>query len=227
MDFNISNKWVFSIGGVEIWITETIVNMWWIMLFLIVVAVITRIKLKNFKDVPKGFQNVLEMMVETFDNLVRGVAGEKFMFLGNWYFMVFSFVLLSNLSGLVFLRPPTADWSFTFTLALVTFVLIQSMAVKFRKGEYLKSLFEPYPVFFPLNVIGELARPVSLSFRLFGNILAGIILLSLLYENVILRFVLPIPLHGFFDVFAGILQTYVFCVLSLSFISAAAKAGSD
>jgi F-type H+-transporting ATPase subunit a len=77
----------------------------------------------------------------------------------------------------------------------------------------------------PLNLIGELARPVSLSFRLFGNILAGMILMTLLYTMapVVLRFIVPIPLHFYFDLFSGILQAYVFCILSLSFIGAAAS----
>jgi F-type H+-transporting ATPase subunit a len=108
----------------------------------------------------------------------------------------------------------------TFAFALVTFILIQTMSIKARGGKYLRSLLNP------LNLIGELARPVSLSFRLFGNILAGMILMTLLYSMapIFLRFIVPVPLHFYFDIFSGILQAYVFCVLSLSFISVAASA---
>jgi len=223
LDFNIKNFGVVSIGGVKLWITETMVGTWIIMSVLIVFAVVVRANLHKFSEVPSGLQNVVEAIVEAFDNFLRGLAGEKLMFLGNWYFTVFVFVLFSNISGLFFLRPPTADWSLTVTLSLVTFVLIHAMGVNFRKFRYLKSLFEPNPLFFPLNIMGELARPISLSFRIFGNIVAGTILLSLLYSMapVFLRFFAPIPLHGFFDIFAGVLQTYVFCVLSFSFISGA------
>jgi len=197
---------------------------WLIMLLLIALAFVVREKLQKFSEVPSGFQNVVETIVEAFNNFVRDAAGEKLVFLGNWFFTVFIVILLSNLSGLLSLRSPTADWSFTLMLALVTFVLIQAMGIKFRKFGYIKNLFEPNPLFFPLNVIGELARPVSLSFRLFGNILSGTILLTLLYgmAPVLVCFLVPIPVHGFFDVFAGVLQTYIFCVLSLSFIGAAA-----
>ncbi|MCL2767711.1 MAG: F0F1 ATP synthase subunit A [Synergistaceae bacterium] len=224
MDFSIKNLWVINVGGVDVWITETIINTWIVMLFLIVFAVIVRTKLKKFSDVPAGFQNVIEMIVEAFDGFVRSCAGEKLMFLGNWFFMVFLFILTSNLSGLLGFRPPTADWTVTFTFAIVTFALIQVMGFKFRKGGYIKGFFEPYAIFFPLNVIGELARPISLSFRLFGNILGGMILMTLIYALApfYLRFVLPAALHAYFDLIAAILQTYIFCVLSLTFIGAMA-----
>jgi len=228
LDFTIKNLWVFKIGGVEVWITETIVNTWIIMLVLTIFALVVRMNLRKFRPVPSGFQNVVEAIIEAFDGFVQSSAGEKLMFLGNWYFMAFFFILTSNLSGLVGLRPPTSDWTVTFAFALVTFVLIQVVGVKFRKGAYVKSFFEPHPVFFPLNLIGELARPISLSFRLFGNILGGMILISLIYTlaPIYVRFAIPVALHAFFDVIAGVLQTYIFCVLSLSFIGAMAATDS-
>jgi len=226
LDFNIKNLWVIDIAGVEVWITETIVNTWIIMLLLIAAAIFVRIKLRTFKQIPTGFQNAVESIIEIFDNFVHGAVGEKFMVLGNWFFMVFAFVLVSNLSGIVGLRPPTADWATTFALAMATFLLIQVMGVAHRKGRYLKSFFEPNVVFFPLNVIGELARPISLSFRLFGNVLAGLIFMSLIYSllPVYLRIALPAALHAYFDLFSGVLQTYIFCVLSLTFIATASSA---
>jgi F-type H+-transporting ATPase subunit a len=161
-------------------------------------------------------------MVETLINFVKGTAGEKLEGLGNWFFMVFLFVLVSNLSGLLTLRPPTADWPTPFAFALVTFCLIQYYGIKYQKGKYIKSFFEPVFFLFPLNIIGELARPISLSFRMFGNILGGMILLSLLYTLVPWYFTLVVPaaLHAYFDVVGGALQTYIFCVLSLAFIGA-------
>jgi len=228
LDFNIKNLWVLDIAGVEVWITETMMNTWIIMLLLTVLAVIVRVKLRTFKQVPTGFQNVIETIVESFDNFVRNTVGEKFMYLGNWFFMVFAFVLISSLGGIVGIRPPTADWTTAFALALVTFGMIQVMGIIHRKGKYLKSFIEPFFIFFPLNVIGELARPISLSFRLFGNALAGVIFMSLIYGliPIYLRFALPAALHFYFDLFSGVLQTYIFCVLSLTFISSASSAGA-
>jgi len=228
LDFNIKNLWVLDIAGVEVWITETMMNTWIIMLLLTMLAVIVRVKLRTFKQVPTGFQNAIEAIIESFDNFVHNTVGDKFMYLGNWFFMVFTFVLISSLGGLFGLRPPTADWTTAFALALVTFGMIQVMGIIHRKGKYLKSFFEPYVIFFPLNFIGELARPISLSFRLFGNALAGVIFMSLIYGliPIYLRFALPAALHFYFDLFSGVLQTYIFCVLSLTFISSASSAGA-
>ena len=209
---------VIKIGGFELYITETHLSTWIIMGILITFALIVRFNLKKFKDVPKGLQNVTEAMVEAFDKFVKNSAGEKMMWLGNWYFMAFAFLLLSNLGGLLYLRNPTADWTMTFAFAFVTFILIEYANIKTRGRKFFLSMLNP------LDLIGELARPVSLSFRLFGNILAGMILMTLLYTVTpfFIRFLVPIPLHFFFDVFAGGLQAFVFCVLSLSFIGTAA-----
>jgi F-type H+-transporting ATPase subunit a len=229
MNFDIKTLAVFNIGGVEVWLTETVRNTWIIMGILIVLAVLARLKLRSFTEAPKGVQNVIELAVEMFDNFVKNAAGEKLAFLGNWFFAVFSFILLSNISGLFNLRPPTADWSVPITFALATLVLIQAMGVMMLKGKYIKSFFEPIFIFLPLNIIGELARPISLSFRLFGNILSGLILLSLIYSLAPLatRFGLPIVLHGFFDLAEGLLQAYIFTILSLSFIGAAASKNEE
>jgi len=221
----ISHKTI-SIGGVDVWITDTVVNTWIVMGILIAFAIIVRIRIPKFKDVPTGFQNVVEGIVELFDWYLRTTAGEKLMFLGNWFFAVFLFILCSNIGGIILnFRPPTADWSMTGGLAIVTFVLIQVMGVWFRRGEYIVNFFKPFFLFAPLNIIGELARPISLSFRLFGNMLSGLVMMTLIYcvAPVFIRFVLPAALHAFFDLFYGILQTYIFCTLSLSFISASSQ----
>ena len=229
MDFNIRNHAVLNIGGVEVWITETIVNTWIVMGILVVFGLIVRAKLKSFAETPKGFQNFIELLVETFDGFLNNTAGKHLSFLGPWFFTVFAFIMLSNFSGLFFLRPPTADWATTFAAAISTFILIQVMGLKFRGTGYIKTFFEPIWVFFPLNVIGEIARPISLSFRLFGNILGGMIILALFYNQVpiFFQFGFPIALHVFFDLVYGVLQTYIFCVLSLSFIGVATNVASD
>ena len=227
LSFDIVNHAVLKIGSLEIWITDTMIATWVIMGILITFAIIVRVKLRNFKDVPTGFQNVVEMLVEAFDNYVIGVAGEKLSFLAYWFSTVFIFILLSNLSGLFsagLLRPPTADWSMTLALALVTVTLIHVMGVKYQGSRYIKSFIEPYPFFLPINLIGEISRPISLSFRLFGNILSGFIVMALIYNiaPVFVRFGIPAALHVYFDLFAGILQTYIFVTLGLTFISGAA-----
>ena len=222
MDFNIGIFGVVSIGGIDVWITQTVVMTWIIMAVLIAFAVVVRVKLQSFAQVPSGFQNVIELIIETFDGFVKSTAGPKLQFLGNWYFMVFTFIFVANLSGIFGFRPPTADWNMTFAFALSTFILIQAMGLKYRGGKYIKGvLFEPHPLFLPMNIIGELARPVSLSFRLFGNILAGMILMGVVYNvaPVFVQIAIPAALHGYFDLITAALQTYIFCALSLAFIS--------
>jgi len=226
IDFDIKNHAVLNLGGVDIWITDTLISTWIIMGVLITLGIIVRIKSRKFKDVPRGFQNVIEALVEVFDSYLRTTVGDRLMFLGNWFFTVFVFILISNLSGLIpGFRPPTADWSITVALALVTFALIQIMGVKFRKGEYLKGFLSPMFLFLPINIIGELARPISLSFRLFGNMLSGLVMMTLVYSlfPIVVRFVVPAALHVYFDIFAGVLQTYIFCTLSMSFVASAAE----
>jgi len=229
LDFNVRNFAVFDIGGFEVWLTETVVNTWIIMALLIVAAIIVRVRLSGFGDVPKGLQNVVEFMVETFSGFVKNTAGEKLQYLGGWFFSAFVFIFIASISGVFALRPPTADWATTFAFALATFILIQIMGLRYQKLSYLKGFFEPIPVFAPLNIIGELARPVSLSFRLFGNILAGMILMNILYAltPVYVQLFVPVPLHAYFDIAMSFLQTYIFIVLSLSFVGTASEVSAE
>ena len=234
MSFDVRNLAVFEVFGVEVWFTETLRNVWIVMGIMIALAIVARVammkSMKNatYRDAPKGVQNLLEAIIEIFDRFVRSTAGDRLAYLGHWFFTVFFFILFSNLSGML-IRPPTADYSVTFAMAITTFAMIIVLGFKYRKGAYLKSFFEPVFLFFPLNVIGELAKPISLSFRLFGNILAGMIIMSLLYGigPIFIRIGIPVFLHAYFDVAMGFLQTYVFVVLSLAFIGGAAGTNAD
>lgn len=225
MDFNVDNLWVVQIGGVDIWITRTIVNTWIIMLGLVAFAVVVRLMLPRFREVPKGFQNAVEAIVEMFDNFVQSNGGDRLMPMGTWFFTVFVFLFVSNISGVIGLRPPTADWATASALAMATFVLIQAAGLRYRGAGYIKSFFRPHPIFFPLNLLGELAKPVSLSFRLYGNVLSGVILMTLIYSiaPVFLQIGIPVFLHAYFDLIMGALHTYIFCILSLMFIRGATE----
>jgi len=220
MSFNIKTYGSVSIGGVDVWITESMLVAWLISALLIALGVYVRIKVKRFQDIPSGAQSVIESVVELFEKYVVSIAGSDLSGLASWCFSVCLFMLSAILVGLFGLRPPTADWSVAFAFAMSTFVLIQIKGVQNRKGEYIMSFFKPNFLFLPINIIGELSRPVSLSFRLFGNILSGMILMNILYNllPVYLTILLPVPLHIFFDVIMGALQTYIFATLSLSFI---------
>ena len=193
---------------------------WIVSAVLIIFAFFVRSKVKSFTDKPSGFQNVIEMAVETIRNLVRDTMGEKLEYFAGYFFSIFIFILISNYVGILGLRPPTTDLSTTVPLALTTFFIIHYMGMTRQKGKYFKEYLQPVFIFLPLNIIGEFARPVSLAFRLFGNILGGLIILQLMYSMlpIFARFILPLPAHGLFDLFAGALQAFVFTILSMTFI---------
>lgn len=220
---------LITIAGNEILIPDTIVNMWLVGIVLAIFAFIVNSRVKKAKaaEVPSNFLNVVEILVETIDNLVGSTMGsQNIKRFGPYIFTLAIFLAVANLLGLVGLTPPTSDYSVTLALALVTFVLSQYWTFKNwgGLGGYLKSFGEPMPLLAPLNVIGELANPVSLSFRLFGNIMSGGIILALIYQALgYLAPVIALPLHAYFDIFAGLLQTFIFIMLSMIFIEGAAK----
>ncbi|RRD94475.1 ATP synthase F0 subunit A [Clostridiales bacterium COT073_COT-073] len=214
----------FDIGSLRFVITESILSMWLIMAVLIIFAVIVRMRLKNFKDEPSGFQNFVEMLVEGLDSFVGSTMGERHRRFTPYFGSLFLLILLSNLSGLFGLRPPTANYSVPLGLALITFFMTQYFGIT-SKGvkEYGKGFLEPMAPFVVLNVVGEIANPFSLSFRLFGNIVGGTILMGLYYAMLpwFLQIGIPSFLHAYLDVFAGVLQAFVFTMLSMIFVSGA------
>jgi F-type H+-transporting ATPase subunit a len=221
VDFTNKNLGVLmKIGDETIYLTESLLSTWFVMGALIAVAVAVRLSIARFRSVPRGLQNVVEALVELMSGFAGSTMGEKLESFGGVYFSIFAFILFANYSGLIGLRPPTADLATTAALGLITFTLIQYGGIREQKGRYLKSFFQPYPVFLPINLVGELSKPVSLAFRLFGNMLGGFIVVGLVYEMapLLLRFLLPDVLHAYFDFFAGALQAFIFTVLSMTFI---------
>jgi len=211
-------------------ISETTVATWVIMAAMLIFAVVVRIKSRKWVATgkPTGLQNLVELLVDTFQGFFRGSASAKIDYLAPWFFTLLVFLMLSNLIGVIGftgLRNPTADWSVTFPLALTTFVLIQYVGLRYRPRAYIKGLMQPVFLFFPINVIGEFSKAISLSFRLYGNILAGLILMSLLYTlaPLAIRLIAPVPLHMYFDIAAGALQAFIFTVLSMTFVGLAAE----
>ncbi|MCL2189434.1 MAG: F0F1 ATP synthase subunit A [Defluviitaleaceae bacterium] len=217
---------VVNIFGFDLWITNTIVVSWVVSAILLTFAIVARIKLKSFTDKPKGFQNVVEMMVGAFDGFMKSNGTPKIQWMGGWFFTLFAFLLISNIFGLLpGQRPPTADWPLPFALALTSFFFIQFSGIRHNGWGYIKRTYlSPHPVFLPVNILGEFSRPISLSFRLFGNILGGLILVSLIYgiAPVIARFAIPVALHLIFDLAFGALQAFIFTILSLTFVGLAA-----
>jgi F-type H+-transporting ATPase subunit a len=209
-------------GNWKILISQTTVSTLFVMAVLITLAIIVRMKLKSFKETPETtFQNVIELLVDTIQNFIKGTLGEKYtsVALGGWYFGVIVIIWTMNMSGLLGFRNATADIITTAAFGLSTFFILHYMWLKHKKFRYFKEYFEPIVVFFPMNVVSEISVPISLSFRLFGNILGGLILMGLIYSfPFYLKIGIPAALHAYFDVFSGSIQAFIFTVLSISFI---------
>ena len=158
-----------------------------------------------------------------FDVIMQGIAVFIMFALLSYNYIgtIMVFIFFSNTSGLFGLRPPTADYGTTLALALITFVLIQYSAFKTSKLHVFTDLFKPIPILFPINLIGEFATPLSMSLRLFGNIMAGTIMMALWYGLLpwLAQLGIPAFLHMYFDLFSGAIQTFVFAMLTMTFIT--------
>lgn len=211
-------------------LSQTVVTTWFLMA---IIMILTFLGTKNLQMIPSKGQIVVETIVGGINGLTAQTMGEKNLHFAPYIGTLLIFIATSNLSGLVGLRPPTADINTTLGLALITFFMIQGFSM-YSKGfiGYIKSFFQPIVFMAPLNVIGELATPVSLSFRLFGNITGGLIMMSLLYGALgyvteavlhipipILQVGIPAFLHIYFDLFAGLIQSFIFSMLTMVFVA--------
>lgn len=226
VDFYIHGYQEVHIGDFSFWITTTHVCLAIVMVVLIVFAIVANrvIKKADYRKAPTGFLNVLEMLVETLDKLILDNMGRKLApVFKNYVSALFLLILTCNLSGLFGLRPPTADYGVTLPLALITFFMIQYQGFKWQKMGKIKGLFEPFFLFLPVNIISEFATPISMSLRLFANILSGTMMMALIYGLMQkIAIIWPAALHAYLDVFSGCLQAYVFAMLTMVFISNAA-----
>ena len=225
IDFMIHGIFKYSFFGHEVWITTTHVCILIVLLILIGFAIAARRSIMKGSEVPKGFQNVVELIVEMLDGMVDSTMGKSAPKFYNYIGTIFIFILFSNISGLLGLRPPTADYGVTLPLGLMTFTIIWFNKIKHNKPkeiwEGMCSPLPPWlPIWFPINVISEIAVPISLSLRLFANILSGTVMMALIYGLLgWIATIWPAALHVYFDLFSGAIQTYVFCMLTMTYIS--------
>ena len=151
----------------------------------------------------------------------------------NYISTIFVFILMSNISGIFGLRPPTADYGTTLALAIITFMMIRVNKAKHQSAkEIWTNVCSPLPpwlpIWAPINIISEIAVPISLSLRLFANVLSGTVIMALVYG--LLHFIAlawPAVLHVYFDLFSGAIQTYVFCMLTMTYVTQACTSEND
>ncbi len=219
---------VIRFGSLEIPLQQSILN--WLILcilfsfFFIIIG--KKFEKADVRKAPKGILLVVEILVGLCSSIIGDNLKEKTHRYLPFFGTLTILMGVSNLLGLIGLQPPTSNLSVNVTLAIMMFLLIQYTGIKEKGfGDRLKELTQPMWLLTPLNVIGELALPLSLSMRLFGNILAGTIIMLLVYTVMnsfapfgYIGYVVTPLLHTYFDIFSGLIQTYIFFTLASFFL---------
>ena len=179
-------------------------------------------------------QLIAEWGVEQVNKLVSENMGQRFMAFAPFIAAIMLLSAFSSLTSLLGLFPPTSDMNVVAGWAILVFVLITHYKLKGGVWPYVKGFFEPVPVFAPFNIIGEIATPVSMSFRHYGNVLSGVVIstlvayalrslsqmiFSFLGNFTILQIGLPAVLSIYFDIFSGLMQAFIFAMLTMLYIA--------
>lgn len=183
-------------------------------------------------------QLVAEWIVEKADGLVRDNMGERFMGFVPFIMTILGISAFSSLLALLGLFAPTSDVNIVGGWAILVFILITYYKLKGGVGPYLKGFLEPIPVFTPFNIVGELATPVSMAFRHYGNIMSGMVvsilvgsalsglsalvlgwLPGVLGDIPFLQIGIPAILSVYFDLFSSLMQAYIFAMLTMLYIA--------
>lgn len=226
-------------------ISETMVISWLVMILITGFCIWLTHDLKE-ENISKR-QALAEMLVETANNFVIGNMGERFRHMIPFVAALFATSVVSNLISLIGLRSPTADLSTEAAWAVVVFIMITGQKIKTGGvGGYLKGFTTPIPIMTPFNVLSELATPISMACRHFGNVLSGVVINGLVYGALalassallglipgvvgdilskipILDVGIPAILSVYFDWFSGIMQAFIFCMLTVLYIANAAE----
>lgn len=238
-----NNIFSFDFFGSTINISNSIIMMWIIMAFLIISAFFLTRKLKT---IPEGKQNFIEAVVELINNIIKGNIGHHWRPFAPYFGTVLIFLVFANtvslfnifpsaellykLTGFKFfehmrkfvIEPPTKDINVTVTMALMTIIIVLFAGIRYKGiTGWIKSFAKPSPIMIPFHIMDYGTRTLSLSLRLFGNILAGFIIMELLYSSLpYLAPIIPVA-SSFFDIFDGLLQAYIFVFLSSIYVSEA------
>ena len=219
-------------------ITETQVNSWLVMISIAGLALYLTHGIRA--NVPTKRQYIAEWIVESCESMVNSNMGDYFSGFAPFITAMLALSGFSSLMSLTGLFPPTSDLNTTAGWALLTFILITYYKMKCGPIVYLKSFGDPVAPLAPLNIISEFATPVSMAFRHYGNVLSGSVISVLvaaglgglsqkllgslpgfLGEFPFLRIGIPAVLSIYFDVFSGLLQAYIFAMLTMLYVAGA------
>ena len=230
-------------GGIPI--TETIVNTWIVMALIVGLCIFLTHGMQVHARTKR--QVVAEYLVGMVRNMVKNNMGERFMHYVPFVGALFSLAMLSSLISMVGMFSPTGDLSTCVGWAVLVFVVITYYKIRTQHiGGYLKGFTQPVFIMTPLNMISEVATPISMAFRLFGNIASGSVVTLLLYGGLaalssgilglipgavgevlsmipIFQLGIPAILSIYFDLFTSVLQAFIFCMLTMMYIKLACE----
>ena len=230
-------------GGIPI--TETIVNTWIVMALIVGLCLFLTHGMQVHARTKR--QVVAEYLVGMVRNMVKNNMGERFMHYVPFVGALFSLAMLSSLISVVGMFAPTGDLSTCVGWAVLVFVVITYYKIRTQHiGGYLKGFTQPVFIMTPLNMISEVATPISMAFRLFGNIASGSVVTLLLYGGLaalssgilglipgavgevlsmipIFQLGIPAILSIYFDLFTSVLQAFIFCMLTMMYIKLACE----
>lgn len=222
-------------GDIVFSLSESVVTGWLVILIVLAACLILTKDLKKIPDTKR--QCAAEYIVKTVNNMVSVNMDKSSLAYAPYIAAVFSYIIVGTLISMIGFRSITADISVTGALAFMTFVLVTCTKLKYMGvGGYFKQFINP------LNIIGEVANPVAMALRLFGNVSGGMIITMILYaglgaasgalydligispiENVGYVFnIFQVGIHAvlsvYFDLFSGAIQSYVFIMLTMAYI---------
>ena len=207
-------------------VSSTVLVSWIVIAALAVIAILIRVfVIPRFRETPRGIQLVLETAVSAINDLTREKYGHRNDGLASYFFALSALFIGSAIVELFGFRPPTTDLSMTLSYALVTFVLINVYGI-YKKGVKgrLQSFVRPKAIIAPFKLLSDLAVPISLACRLFGNMLGGMVVVELVYFALGAFSVgIPAVLGLYFNAFHPLIQFFIFINLSLTFIGEAVE----
>ena len=201
-----------------------------VILLVFIIAVGIAYKKRDPSKPPKGILLVAETLVNFTNNICKDTLGSRWKKFAPFILFEGMFLAVANLCGLLGLTPPTANICVPLALGIVAGFVMHFASIKYSGiKEYAKGYLEPFAIMLPLNIFSEMMTPISMGLRLFGNIFSGTVLMTLIYfvldkiiifsipfGTIITPIVTPI-LHAIFDVFLGLIQVYVFMLLTAIF----------
>ncbi len=198
-----------------------VIYSWVVMIILIALSAVAA---KSVALIPSKAQNVSEILISGMEEFMIEITGEE----GRWLFpliaTVFIYIFVANLIGLVpGFMPPTASLSTTLSCALVVVIFTHVIGIKYHGAAYIKHFLGPVwwmaPIIFPIEIIGHVARVLSLTFRLFGNMMGHELVLMILF-GLAGAFFAPLPIMAL-GIFVALVQAFVFFLLSIMYFAGA------